>query len=120
MLARRGTAGTTAVGKQWSYAAFTPSVFGVDHYGVGAAGFGLFGKGSFDSPGMNVRGVNYGIVNGLGPPSLAKTLGCSELEARGFLGDFDTAYPKVAAFKRLMYRQPVGKTAGLVGNNVIE
>jgi DNA polymerase I-like protein with 3'-5' exonuclease and polymerase domains len=44
------------------------------------------------------------IVNGLGAPSLAKTLGGSERDARRFLADFERAYPKVAAFKRLMYR----------------
>ena len=43
------------------------------------------------------------IVNGLGAPSLAKTLNCTEREAVQFLRDFETAYPKVAAYKRLMY-----------------
>jgi hypothetical protein len=59
-------AGNDNLGRQWGYGSFASPVFGVDEYGVGAAGFGLFGHGSFDTPGANVKGVNYGIVNGLG------------------------------------------------------
>jgi hypothetical protein len=58
--------GNDNLGKQWGYGSFASPVYGVDEYGIGAAGFGLFGKGSFDKPGVNVQGVSYGIVNGLG------------------------------------------------------
>jgi DNA polymerase I-like protein with 3'-5' exonuclease and polymerase domains len=44
-------------------------------------------------------------VNGMGPPALARKLNCTEGEAKRFLADFETYYPKVAAFKRLMYQQ---------------
>jgi hypothetical protein len=57
------------------------------------------------------------IVNGQGAPSLAKTLNCTEAEARDFLTDFDLAYPKVAAFKWLMYWQIAwtGETSTFMG-----
>jgi DNA polymerase I-like protein with 3'-5' exonuclease and polymerase domains len=45
------------------------------------------------------------IVNGKGPPSLARDLGCSEAEARRYLQAFERAYPKVMAFKAIQYRQ---------------
>jgi DNA polymerase I-like protein with 3'-5' exonuclease and polymerase domains len=41
-------------------------------------------------------------VNGQGPPSLAKQLNCSEQDAKNFLQQFEVAYPKTAAFKKLM------------------
>ena len=57
------------------------------------------------------------IVNGLGAPSLAKTLECTEAEAKAFLADFDANYPKVAAFKRLMNWQIrwTGQTSTFMG-----
>jgi hypothetical protein len=58
--------GDNSLGKHWGFASFANSAFGVDKYGIGAAGFGLFGKGSFASPGANVQGVSYGLINGLG------------------------------------------------------
>ena len=45
------------------------------------------------------------IVNGKGPPSLARDLHCSEAEARGYLTAFERAYPKVLAYKALIYQQ---------------
>jgi DNA polymerase I-like protein with 3'-5' exonuclease and polymerase domains len=45
------------------------------------------------------------IVNGKGAGSLAKDLGCTEAEARGYLARFDAAYPEVAAFKAMSYEQ---------------
>jgi DNA polymerase I-like protein with 3'-5' exonuclease and polymerase domains len=45
------------------------------------------------------------IVNGKGPPSLARDLGCTEAEARHYLEAFAWTYPKVMAFKDLMYWQ---------------
>jgi DNA polymerase I-like protein with 3'-5' exonuclease and polymerase domains len=54
---------------------------------------------------------------GLGAPSLSHTLNCDEDQAKKFLADFETAYPKVAAFKRLMYRQIAwtGQTSTFMG-----
>jgi len=51
------------------------------------------------------KAVILSIVNGQGPPSLAKALDCSVDEAEGYLRDFDKAFPKVAAFKQLMHWQ---------------
>ena len=45
------------------------------------------------------------IVNGKGANSLARDLDCGVAEARGYLRAFDRAYPEVAAFKDLIYRQ---------------
>src|SRR5262249_60391878 len=45
------------------------------------------------------------IVNGKGPPSLARDLGCMEEEARGCLRAFERAYSKVMAYKALQYWQ---------------
>ena len=45
------------------------------------------------------------IVNGKGANSLARDLDCSVAEARDYLRAFDRAYPEVAAFKDLIYRQ---------------
>ncbi|MBV8609985.1 MAG: hypothetical protein JO034_21310 [Singulisphaera sp.] len=45
------------------------------------------------------------IVNGKGAHSLARDLDCSVAEARDYLRAFDRAYPEVAAFKDLIYRQ---------------
>jgi DNA polymerase I-like protein with 3'-5' exonuclease and polymerase domains len=52
------------------------------------------------------KAIILSIVNGLGAPSLARTLGVSKAEAAQFLAeDFERAYPKVTAYKRLMYSQ---------------
>src|SRR5262249_48706146 len=45
------------------------------------------------------------IVNGKGPPSLARDLNCSQAEARRCLQAFERAYPKVMAYKALQYWQ---------------
>ena len=45
------------------------------------------------------------IVNGKGANSLARDLDCTVEEARGHLRAFDRAYPEVAAFKDMIYRQ---------------
>jgi DNA polymerase I-like protein with 3'-5' exonuclease and polymerase domains len=45
------------------------------------------------------------IVNGKGAHSLAKDLDCTVEEARGHLRAFDRAYPKLAAFEDMIYRQ---------------
>src|SRR5262249_18285962 len=65
------------------------------------------------------KAIILSIVNGLGAPSLARTLGCTEEEAKGFLTDFELAYPKVAAFKRLMYQQIAwtGQTSTFLGRS---
>lgn len=61
--------------------------------------------------------VVLSTVNGQGPPSLAKQLGCSEPEAKDFLRQFENAYPKVGAFKKLMHWQIAytGQTRTLMG-----
>jgi DNA polymerase I-like protein with 3'-5' exonuclease and polymerase domains len=63
------------------------------------------------------KAVILSIVNGLGPPSLARTLGVGEQQARRFLADFERAYPKVAAYKRMMYWQiaHTGQTTTFLG-----
>jgi DNA polymerase I-like protein with 3'-5' exonuclease and polymerase domains len=47
--------------------------------------------------------VVLGIINGQGPVSLAKALKCEVTAARAYLEAFEAAYPKEAAYKRLMY-----------------
>lgn len=42
--------------------------------------------------------INFGIIYGQGAPKLAESLECSVKEAGGFLKDFDTQFPKLAAF----------------------
>jgi DNA polymerase I-like protein with 3'-5' exonuclease and polymerase domains len=63
------------------------------------------------------KAIILSIVNGLGPPSLARTLECTEQDAKGFLQAFDRAYPKVAAYKRLMNWQIAytGQTSTFMG-----
>lgn len=63
------------------------------------------------------KAIILSIVNGLGAPSLGKTLEVSEEKAKQFLIDFDRAYPKVAAFKRMLYRQiaVTGRTTTFMG-----
>jgi DNA polymerase I-like protein with 3'-5' exonuclease and polymerase domains len=57
------------------------------------------------------------VVNSMGPPSLAKDLGCTEEQAKGFLTAFEHAYPKVAGYKWLMHWQTAytGQTATFTG-----
>lgn len=57
------------------------------------------------------------VVNGQGPPSLAKALDVSEDEAKVFLEEFAKAYPKVDGYKRLMHWQIAytGQTATFMG-----
>lgn len=46
-----------------------------------------------------------GIVNGMGPGSLAKRLGCDVDTARGYQAKLEAAYPNEMAFRRLMVAQ---------------
>lgn len=46
--------------------------------------------------------ITLSTVNGQGPASLSQALECSEDEAKRFLRDLDTTYPKVAGYKQLM------------------
>jgi len=57
------------------------------------------------------------LVNGQGPPSLAKALDCTQEEAKQFLKAFDRAYPKVAGYKWLMNWQTAftGQTFTFMG-----
>jgi DNA polymerase I-like protein with 3'-5' exonuclease and polymerase domains len=57
------------------------------------------------------------VVNGQGPPSLAKALNVSEQEAETFLRRFEQAYPKVAGYKWLMNWQVAytGQTTTFMG-----
>ena len=57
------------------------------------------------------------IVNGKGANSLARDLDCTIEEARGHLQAFDRAYPEVAAFKDMIYRQIAltGRTRTFLG-----
>lgn len=61
--------------------------------------------------------IILGIVNGKGPPSLAKDLDCTEEEAQSYLEAFERAYPKVTAYKSLMYDQIAytGQTSTFLG-----
>ena len=61
--------------------------------------------------------VVLAIINGKGPPSLAKDLKCSEAEARQHLDAFAAAYPKSAAYKEMMYWQIAytGQTSTFMG-----
>lgn len=63
------------------------------------------------------KGIILSVVNGQGPPSLAKALDVSEDEAKVFLEDFAKAYPKVDGYKRLMHWQIAytGQTATFLG-----
>ena len=45
------------------------------------------------------------VINGKGPPSLARDLGCTPSEAKGHLEAFAQAYPQVTAYKWLTYWQ---------------
>lgn len=63
------------------------------------------------------KNITLSIVFGLGTPSLAKKLECSEDDAKRSLADFEQAYPKVNAYKRLMYQQIAwtGQTSTFMG-----
>lgn len=54
------------LGKHWQYLQFSKPV-GNELYGVGACGLGgTFSSANFVAGGMQLQGVDYGIVNGLG------------------------------------------------------
>jgi DNA polymerase I-like protein with 3'-5' exonuclease and polymerase domains len=57
------------------------------------------------------------IVNGKGPPSLARDLNCTVAEACRYVEAFERAYPKVMAYKQLMYWQIAlsGRTTTFAG-----
>jgi DNA polymerase I-like protein with 3'-5' exonuclease and polymerase domains len=57
------------------------------------------------------------IVNGKGPPSLARDLDCTPVQARDHLNAFGQAYPQVMAYQALMYQQIAwtGRTTTFAG-----
>lgn len=78
----------------------------------------ILGRSPKDKPERNrFKLVVLAIINGKGPPSLAKDLKCSEAEARGHLVAFAAAYPKTTAYKELMYWQIAytGQTSTFMG-----
>ena len=65
----------------------------------------LFGRDYTDTQRTVTKGINFGIIYGLGLANLAKSLGVDLWEAQMFLDDYYKLFPGMRSFQNLLYRQ---------------